>query len=263
MPEFSIVTCSIDENKFAVMSAYYERALIGESYEIVRVPDAKGLCEGYIRGFKQSKGDVVIFSHDDAAPMRPFASRLRRHLREVDVVGGAGTNRLIGPVWFSAGHPHIFGQVLNATLLENPETKERNPGYLLSLFGVPAPLVGGIQAIDGFWMAASRSVIRANGFWFDERTFDGFHLYDLDASYAAYRRGVRIGVATDLHLLHASTGGYNDPKFKPAAERFVEKWAGKLAVSNGPQAQFGGRVFPGRDEGLPVSVMEEMVELTR
>lgn len=257
MVEFSIVTCSVDDAKFASMKQCYEQVLSGESFEIIRINDAKGMCEGYNRGIPQCSGQTIILSHDDASPVRPFAAKLRAHLRSVDIVGGAGTNRLAGPVWFSEGVPHTFGQVLN---------RIPSGDLLLSIFGVPAPLVTGIQAIDGFWMAAHRSVLRPDRAWFDAKTIQGFHFYDLDFSLAANRKGLRIGVASDLNLLHASTGGYNE-KWKAEIPPFMEKWAGKLAPQRvrqqtvTPPFSFAGFSTKNLDEAC--GVMDEIVGLTK
>ena len=35
-------------------------------------------------------------------------------------------------------------------------------------------------------------------------TFDGFHHYDLDFSYSAYRAGFRLAVVNDICIYHAS-----------------------------------------------------------
>ena len=48
------------------------------------------------------------------------------------------------------------------------------------------PLVRNVQALDGLFMAARRSVIERVSF--DPVTFDGFHGYDLDFSYPRFSR---------------------------------------------------------------------------
>lgn len=242
-PEFSIITCSVNDHRFEQMSGAYRMTMAGEDYEIVRISDAKSLAEGYNRGAAQSRGDILVFSHDDAAPVRPFAARLRQHLRRVDIVAGAGTDRLDGPAWFTAGPPHVFGQVLNHIPPQNPP----QPAFLLSVYGVPARLVTGIVAFDGFWFAMGRQAFlrmcrenQTRGA-FDEDMCDSFHMYDVDLSFRAHRAGLKVGVATDLFLMHASVGGYGDPKWKPAADKWM--------------AQYGDRLMPHRDTGFVMTAI--------
>jgi GT2 family glycosyltransferase len=220
-PEFSVITCSVRDERFKQMEQCYQNSLQGEDYEIIRITDATGIAEGYIRGAAQASGDILIFSHDDAAAIRPFAARLRQHLRSVDIVAGAGTDRLDGPAWFTAGPPHLFGQVLN-----NVPAQPGSPPFLLSVYGVPKVLTKGIMAFDGFWFAMKRDVLDAVAF--DPEMCDGFHMYDVDFSLRAYLGGLKIGVASDLSLMHASTGGYGDPKWKPGADKWYAKYSKHL-----------------------------------
>jgi len=76
------------------------------------------------------------------------------------------------------------------------------------------------EVLDGVFIGVRRSV------WadvrFDEARFDAFHLYDMDFSLSCHRRGHAVGVAQDLHLLHASTGEL-DERWSIYADRFVRK----------------------------------------
>lgn len=321
---FSLIINSRNDQKFAQVSAAYANALMGENYEVIRIPDSKSMAEGYLRGIEQSSGEQVIFSHDDAAPLRPgFGTKLRKHLAQYDIIGGAGTSKLIGPQWFSAGPPWVFGAVSNVcppqfnlgigfNLIPNNkhfvlqgivkdsipaqagvrngdqlvsiggievgvspellqkslnefilshgsttlklgvipvgETGKKNiyvdyggkPPTInmvnLSIFGIPRKCVGGIQAADGFFLACNRSVLKE--VTFDAEMCDTFHMYDVDWTYRAFRAGVRIGIANDLYLAHASTGGYNDPYWRPQADRWMAKYGHLLPTKEHKQFQY-------------------------
>ena len=45
----SVIICSIDERKYAAASTNYRRLLAPDD-EIIRIPDARSMCEGYTRG---------------------------------------------------------------------------------------------------------------------------------------------------------------------------------------------------------------------
>ena len=252
LPEFSVITCSINDDRFRQMEAVYHNSLAGEDYEIIRITDAKGLAEGYQRGAAQAKGSILVFSHDDAAPVRPFAAKLRRHLAKADIIAGAGSDRLDGPAWFTAGPPHVFGQVLNHV----PGPK---PTFLLSVYGIPSRLVTGIQAFDGFWFAMRPEVLRQ--VTFDAEMCPGFHMYDVDFSWRAYRHGLRLAVATDLSLMHASSGGYGDPKWKPAADAWWEKYGGDIPAHR-TTTGFQMTALTGPDANVLLGMMERFVEAT-
>lgn len=46
----SVVVCSVDDAKFAAVSASYASGMGAEPYEVIRISDARSLSEGYNRG---------------------------------------------------------------------------------------------------------------------------------------------------------------------------------------------------------------------
>jgi GT2 family glycosyltransferase len=213
----SIIICSANDDRFAAVSANLDGLLRAEPYEIIRISDARSMCGGCTRGIARSRGDRLVFCHDDVEIINPdFSARLAGHLEQFDLVGVAGTNRLIRGEWVAAGPPHIFGQVAQI----HPQQ-----GFVVRIFGVPGRCVGGIQAMDGLFFAARRSVVEKIPF--DAQTFDGFHHYDLDFSFAAHLAGFRLGIANDIHIIHASWGK-QDEAWRNYAARFERKYAGRL-----------------------------------
>jgi GT2 family glycosyltransferase len=219
--DISIVICSIDDERFRQVTASYAERMGDARYEIIRIPDARSLCEGYNRGLDQSSGDVVIFSHDDIEILTPdFRERLTGHLRLFDVVGIAGTTRLLDGRWNSAGQPWVHGQCVQPALGDGE-------GYNVEIYGQAEHLAQpNIHALDGVFLATRRAA--AKEVRFDAKTFDGFHLYDIDFTFRAFRAGLRLGVCNDILLYHASRGGYRDPAWRTYFERFQRKFARKL-----------------------------------
>jgi hypothetical protein len=234
----SVIVCSNDPNRFESVKGMYERSFRGVEWQLLGIHDAKSLAEGYNRAIAKSTGEIIVLSHDDVEIFSPEpAQRLLKHLETFDLVGVAGTSRLVHPYWPSAGHPHIFGQIVHVL----------SDGKLnLDVFGAPFPVVDGIQALDGVFMAGRRPIFQQ--IQFDAEMFDGFHLYDLDFTYRAFSAGLRIGVVNDICLLHRSGGKFRDdwPTF---ARRFVGRhfpggapfrperavWAA-ISVNNLPEA---------------------------
>jgi len=238
---FSVIVCSIDSKRFADVKAMYEGVFHGVDWELVGIHDARSLAEGYRRGIARSKGDKLIFSHDDIDIFSPdMPLRLERHLFNFDIVGVAGTTLLQYPRWDASGPPYIFGQTANP----------RSDGKIsVNIFGAPYPVVRDIQAIDGVFMAVRRSVFPR--ICFDAVTFDGFHLYDLDFSYSAFRAGLRLAVANDICIYHASLGAFGET-WKRYAEKFHKKWLAHIASPLLRPYRWAGVVVASRMEALKV-----------
>ncbi|HVN35629.1 MAG TPA: glycosyltransferase [Casimicrobiaceae bacterium] len=212
-PSVSAVICSIDDAKFARVTANYRLLYGGRELEIVGIHDARSLAEGYNRGIARSHGELVILSHDDIEILTPdFAARLDRHLKEFDLIGIAGTTRLVNGKWEAAGDPYAFA------LISRPDADSGE--YVTVLQGGGPLVVPGIQALDGVFMAMRRRV--ATSVPFDEALFDHFHLYDLDFSFRAYRAGFAVAVCRDIVIIHQSAGKF-DSVWEEYRRRFVAK----------------------------------------
>lgn len=126
-----------------------------------------------------------------------------------------------------AGHPHLRGFVAL------PEPKK--PGAVqATVFALECGVLGGMQTLDGFFLAARREAAHAVGF--DAATFDGFHFYDLDFTYRAHLAGMRLAVTTEVCALHRSLGSF-DLDWRRYARRFAEKFPA-LAAPRGANHHF-------------------------
>lgn len=226
----SVVVCSVDDAKFAAVSESYAAGMGEEPYEIVRIRDARSLCEGYNRGLAAARGDIVVFSHDDIDILSSnLGATLRRHARFWDVLGVAGTTRMSAMFWAASGIRHARGVV-----------SHRDPdGYTVEFFGAPGEVNGGIQGMDGVFIAARREVAERIGF--DEETFDGWHGYDADFTFRCHLAGFRLAVCLDIRIVHFSRGTCDDA-FRHYGELFVRKHAHHLADGAGEWIAVGIRV---------------------
>lgn len=218
MATLSLIICSIDPAKFDSASASWRRALAGVDCEIIGIDDARSLAEGYNRGIDRAAGEILVFSHDDVDVVTPDAgARIAAHLATFDLIGIAGTKRLVGGGWYFAGDPHDYMLVIS------PHPQTGRPVLLVE--GAGPLVVPGIQALDGVFFATRATIARKLGF--DAVTFDHFHLYDLDFSFRAHLAGYRLAVCRDLLLVHASSGSF-DPRWDAQRLRFEAKFAGRL-----------------------------------
>lgn len=227
---YSIIVCSVDQHRFDALSASLARAFGACPYEVIRIAGARSMCEGYNQGLRRSRGSRLIFCHDDIELLSDdFVARLQRHYTRFDVFGVAGTTRLIDGAWAIAGKPFIHGSIVQP----RPNAAA---GCELHLFSYERKAVSGAQALDGVLIAAGRSAVDRLG-W-DETHIPGFHLYDIDFSFRAHLAGLRVGIATDLLIHHASLGSH-DQAWKQAALDFYRRHGHHL-----PDCEPGDQAHP-------------------
>jgi hypothetical protein len=171
-----------------------------------------------------------------------FAQLVAERLRTFDILGVAGTTRLEGERWVGAGPPYIYGQIA--------EVDQKSGCYHVLIWGATAPVIANIQAMDGVLLCARRRVVDAVRF--DEKTFDGFHLYDLDFTFAAYLKNLSLAVCTDFNLIHSSHGNW-DTAWQRYGAAFLQKYHGRLMPA--PNRQWQAAVVVARSKSELLEIM--------
>jgi GT2 family glycosyltransferase len=251
-PFVTVVVCSIDAEKYERCTARY-RALLGHAdLELFGIHDARSLASAYNWAARRAHGALIAFSHDDVEALSPdFASALERAAAALDVIGVAGTSRVVDGYWPRAGHPHLHGWLVKP----GP-----GDGFTVNVYGVDGAITHGLQGLDGMFIAAKPEVLAQVGF--DEATFDGFHGYDLDFTFRANRAGFRVGTSAELAMIHASSGGY-DASWTTYNARFVAKHGELLATPTGARS-WGIGVFkvPTREDVLTAFPLAQLQKIT-
>jgi hypothetical protein len=210
----SAIICSIRPDYFAAVNQRMNAQFSNHEIEVIGIHDAKSLCEGYNRGAAIAKGDILIFCHDDIDTVHAdFGERVLSHLSHYDAIGVVGASQLVNGDWGHAGPPFTHGQIIH-----------RPPGETGNIYlgvGLQSAVVENICALDGVFIAMHRRVWET--IRFDETTFDGFHLYDIDFTWRASLAGFKLAVPMDLLLIHFSTGRY-DMKWQTYNVRFLRKF---------------------------------------
>lgn len=246
----SIIFCSISPANTEKIRRQYLDMLGEEPHEIIVIQDAISLAEAYNRGLNQAKGDIIVLSHDDIEFLQPstWLAKIKSHLDAYDFIGLAGTTKLIGPAWAQAGPPNTFGQVA--------EINPNGDPFRVLIFGAPSTVVPNIQAVDGLFMAFKKDVVAKVRF--DEKTFDGFHCYDVDFSFSVYKAGFRLGVAIDIPVLHASEGRFEET-WGMYAQRLYEKHRMNLSTQRNRFFQHAGVTALNKDELLEIMAIPLLI----
>ncbi|HEU4657946.1 MAG TPA: glycosyltransferase [Capillimicrobium sp.] len=149
--------------------------------------------------------EALVLMHEDVELFGArFCSSVRISLRDpaVAVVGAIGARDVRSLAWWEG---EMVGRVA--------ETR----GMIDHGFGVPE-----VDAVDGLLMVLSPWAVR--NLRFDDRTYTGFHAYDVDFCFTARAAGRKVVVA-DLPLMHHTKGGYGDKAAWDAADAaFRAKW---------------------------------------
>ena len=232
----SIIVCSIDSERLGRFRANVEGHLRGREHEVIAIGDARSLSEGYGRGLARARHEIVVFSHDDVElvsndPFDAIEAALAGH----DIVGLVGSRLASGPAVLWAGHPHLHGWITYPG--------REGPGWNTAVMSLESGVLGGMQALDGVFIAARREPARRLGF--DSDTFNGFHFYDLDFTYRAHRAGLSLAVTTSVEAIHVSEGKFEDT-WRHYAQRFHAKFP-DLNAERSPAHWYGAH-FAKREE---------------
>lgn len=212
----SFIICSVNNTNFNRLSARLG-TICTATHEIIRISDATSLSEGYTRGIAKARFDNIVLCHDDIDLLCDIALAdiLAGALQEFDVVGVAGPRVLKSGFWLNGGPANTVGLVVHGPI------GQPSAPFAINFYDCTDVNRIRTQALDGVFIAAKRRVF--DHVQFDADLFDGFHLYDIDFTYRCHLAGLRVGVAKDLFLVHASSGNFGDDWLRYEA-RFRQKF---------------------------------------
>ena len=161
---------------------------------------------------------ILVFVHDDVwIDDYFFADRVAQGLENFDVIGLAGNRRRVPhqPAWAFVDAQFTWDDAVN---LSGSVAHGQGPFGAVSVFGkVPAEC----ELLDGVFLAARRSRLKAAGVAFDPR-FD-FHFYDMDFCRSARKQGLRLGT-WPVCITHQSGGAFGSPQWQDKYRLYDEKW---------------------------------------
>jgi hypothetical protein len=185
-------------------------------------------------------GDILCFIHHDIL-LLSNAIAFERPLALLNdpttgVIGPVGATRLnaVGTWWGDVPPEQVVAYCRGAVGVPERAVPPQGGGQRPNPFGFhervwPAPwaIYGRTLLVDGVLMLVHRRSFEKIG-GFDDKTFSGFHFYDIDLSLSAHFAGLKNFVAP-IHLFHDSTGTY-DAVWDAQRQIFLKKWQSKLPV---------------------------------
>lgn len=223
----SIIICSRQKEIPETLRVNIQETIgLGIDYEIIIIDNSQNqysIFEAYNKGVSLSNFPFLLFMHDDINyRTKDWGVKLVDHFKdpEVGCVGVAGTPYLAYTpgAWWGSGAAHL--NLLQ--LIKNGEEP-----VLLNWFP-ESSIKQEAVVLDGIWICIRKELFRF--IQFDEKTFNGFHFYDLDITLQAYQAGYKILCVNDILLYHLSTGSF-DQKWVENALLFHNKWKHLLPLS--------------------------------
>ncbi len=205
-------------------------ATIGTDYEIIAIENhrpKKGLCEVYNLGTLQAKYPVVCYAHEDINIKTNDWGKLVLQLfdsnNKLGVVGTAGsTYKPCTPSgWSFPWASHHLSTYMN--ILQS----DKQMGQANHVYNNPKKeLYSKVVCIDGVWFCAKKEI--ALEIPFDEKTFKGFHCYDVDFSLSVFQK-YEVAVTFEVLIEHFSEGSFNKEWIAETLKLHL-KWRGKLPI---------------------------------
>lgn len=180
---------------------------IGVPYEIVAIDNSKneyGICAAYNKGAAESSYNILCFAHEDIEFRTQNWGKVVSHIladESIGTIGATGGKWLINSpgTWWSCGNKFLSSNVIDVFSDEQPAKHTYyNPE--------DKPLVD-VAAVDGLWLCVRKNVWQE--YPFDEKTFDGFHFYDVDFCANMFHK-YRVCVTMDVTIAHSSRGNFNN-----------------------------------------------------
>lgn len=210
---------------------FFEHTLLGQSLKLIMpaFPNLKvrlthGASEGLHAPYNAAidaagEDDLIVFVHDDVCfDDWGFLHHLPSAFEQFDVVGVCG-NRSRDPMqqtWWGGDindPTTIFGADRRSGQIRHAQ---QNHASILD-FG---PTLQTVKLLDGVFIAARASTLKASGVRFDPQF--KYHFYDLDFSRQCEQAGLHMGT-WPIAMLHGSSGGYGQT-WHDGLKTYFDKW---------------------------------------
>ncbi len=185
------------------------RNTIGVAYEVIGIENSEGkfgICKAYNMGAAKARYDIFCFMHEDVLfETQDWGKKVIQHLSDTKTgllgLAGGDTKSIVPSSWSSAIYESEISIIQHYV-------GENNQGKHIVKTGYPndPSLIKPVACIDGVWMCTRRDVYAT--FQFDEKTFTGFHGYDIDYSLQVGQQ-YKIAVIFDIIVHHFSEGKYS------------------------------------------------------
>jgi GT2 family glycosyltransferase len=209
---------------------------IGVEYELIVIDNSKNnysIFSAYNEGVRRAQYPYLCFMHDDILfHTENWGEIVLDHFEDknIGILGFAGTHFLPDVPTYWTTSPFISEHNLTN---DNGKVFEC---FKHEFFGDKS-MVDAVVC-DGFCFFAQKKLFSDNRIAFDEKTYSGFHYYDMDICMQVLKAGFRVCICKDILIEHSwSENRMNDETnkllFKRNRNLFFEKWGKDLPIARG------------------------------
>lgn len=235
----SIVICSRNSD-ISVELKQNIADTIGCDYELVVIDNSRNqynIFHAYNEGMQSAKGDILCFVHDDVRfRTNGWASKVERHFEEdeeLGLIGFAGAHFLPDAPMYWDESPFVSEH--------NLTTRKGQTEQCFSLEHFGGKTLAEVAVADGMCLFVRKSLF--DRIAFDEATYQGFHLYDMDISMQVREAGYKVCVCNDIlveHFYEFSPNKSGYALFGENLKKFHHKWASHFPLSVGLEGMTEG-----------------------
>ena len=208
---------------------------IGCEYELVVFDNSANnysIFQAYNEGVRRAKGNLLCFMHEDVLfRTKDWGRIVESHFasnEQIGLVGFAGTHFLPDTPMYWYSSPFISQRNLN----NDQGVVEEH--FHEDWFGETN--IVEVVAVDGFCFFAKKNLF--DRISFDEETYKGFHLYDMDTCMQVIQSGYKVCVCRDVLAEHTWSESKQFSKqgaelFTKNLEFFTKKWQRSLPIYRG------------------------------
>ncbi|MBC7913734.1 MAG: hypothetical protein H7Y07_06385 [Pyrinomonadaceae bacterium] len=235
----SIIICSINAQNLAKLKVNIKET-IGVPFELIAIDNSKtskGICRVYNQGAQQAKFPVLCFVHEDVLfATLNWGRNICEHLSDkqtglLGLAGGDSKSRVP-----SSWSIPIKSNEIN--IYQHYKREKKEPMHIVETSPGNASKKR-VVALDGVFLCTRKDVFEQ--FQFDEKTFTGFHGYDIDFSLQVNTKYNNY-VIFDI-VVHHFSDGTPDKKWIESAKLISNKWKKALPVSIYPLAEAEANLY--------------------
>lgn len=205
---------------------------IGLEYELIIIDNSENkfsIFQAYNEGVLRAKGNILCFMHEDILyHTQDWGEKVIEHFKDkkLGLIGVIGSHYLLDTPSTLFSTDYCSGKILQGYKDKDGfykvfEDNRRVIDYDLSIE---------VAAIDGLWFCIPK--IRFEKVSFDEKTFKGWHAYDIDICMQIIESGFEVKVVNDVLIEHSSYGNC-DSSLYWSLKLFYNKWMNRLPVIRG------------------------------
>lgn len=230
----SIIICSRSKEKVSQLLENIKETIDSE-YEILVIDNSKNsysIFEAYNKGVNEAKGEILCFCHEDilfrTSAWGNMISNIFKADEQVGIIGFAGAHFLPDCPMYWSYSPIISEHNINT-----------GDGLTQEFFHddyYDASGLSEVVCVDGFCFFARKNLFEKISF--DEFSYKGFHMYDMDICMQVINLGYKVCVTTNILIEHFWS--YNkfmisrkDGKFDNDLITFTNKWHNSLPIHRG------------------------------